>query len=65
MPKLKTKQAAAKRFKVLGSGRIKRAKANLRHLLTHKSTKRKRGLRGTVTISPSDEKSIRQMLPHA
>jgi large subunit ribosomal protein L35 len=65
MPKLKTKQAAAKRFKVLGSGRIKRGKANLRHLLTSKSTKRKRGLRGTVTLSPSDIKSVRQMLPNA
>ncbi len=48
MPKVKTKSGAAKRFRVLGSGSIKRSRANLRHILTKKSTKRKRHLRGTT-----------------
>ena len=46
MPKMKTKSGAAKRFRALGNGRFKRSQANLRHILTKKSTKRKRQLRG-------------------
>ena len=45
MPKIKTNRGAAKRFKVTGTGKIKRRKAFLRHILTHKTTKRKRQLR--------------------
>ena len=48
MPKMKTKSGAAKRFRVHGSGGIKRSRAILRHILTKKSTKRKRHLRGTT-----------------
>ncbi len=48
MPKMKTKSGAAKRFRVQGSGGIKRSRAFLRHILTKKSTKRKRHLRGTT-----------------
>src|SRR5471030_3109884 len=48
MPKLKTKRSAAKRFRIQGSGGIKRTKAFLRHILTKKTTKRKRNMRGTV-----------------
>lgn len=65
MPKLKSKSGAAKRFKALGSGRFKRAQANLRHILTKKSTKRKRNLRGTTAVSAADHAHVRSMLPYA
>jgi len=65
MPKMKTKKGAAKRFKARGSGSIKRSKAFLRHILTKKTTKRKRGLRGTLTIHATNENSVRAMLPYA
>ncbi|MBC7708755.1 MAG: 50S ribosomal protein L35 [Rhizobacter sp.] len=65
MPKMKTKKSASKRLKVRGSGSIKRAHATKRHILTKRTTKNKRQLRGTLTIHPSDEKSARQMLPYA
>jgi len=64
MPKLKTKSGAAKRFKKLGGGGFKRAKANLRHILTKKNTKRKRQLRGTTSVHASDAPSVRAMLPN-
>lgn len=64
MPKLKTNRGAAKRFRVTGSGKIKRKRAFHSHILTKKDTKRKRRLRTTVMVSKADEKSIRQMLPH-
>ena len=64
MPKLKTKSGAAKRFKKLGGGRFKRSKANLRHILTKKNTKRKRHLRGTVTAHGSNARALRAMLPN-
>ena len=64
MPKLKTNRGAAKRFKVTGSGKIKRKRAFHSHILTKKDTKRKRRLRTTVLVSKADEKSIRQMLPN-
>lgn len=65
MPKLKSKSGAAKRFKALGNGRFKRASANLRHILTKKTTKRKRHLRGNTAVSASDHGHIRSMLPYA
>ncbi|MEK6210386.1 MAG: 50S ribosomal protein L35 [Pseudomonadota bacterium] len=65
MPKMKTKSAAAKRFRALGNGRFKRSQANLRHILTKKSTKRKRHLRGTTAVNASDHGHIRAMLPYA
>ena len=65
MPKMKTKSGAAKRFKVGGTGRIKRSRANLRHILTKKTTKRKRHLRGTVSVAAGDQSAIRAMLPYA
>jgi large subunit ribosomal protein L35 len=65
MPKLKSKSGAAKRFKALGSGRFKRTQANLRHILTKKSTKRKRHLRGPTSVNASDHAHIRAMLPYA
>jgi large subunit ribosomal protein L35 len=65
MPKLKTNRGAAKRFKPTGSGGFKRAQSHRRHILTKKSTKRKRHLRSTSMIAESDKASVRQMLPHA
>ncbi len=65
MPKLKTNRGAAKRFKISGTGRIKRARANRRHILTKKTTKRKRHLRGTTDVAAGDQGAIRVMLPYA
>lgn len=65
MPKMKTKSGAAKRFKVRGSGSIKRAAAFKRHILTKKSTKTKRQLRGVTDIHETDIKSVRAMMPYA
>ena len=65
MPKVKTKSGAAKRFRVLGGGGVKRSRANLRHILTKKSTKRKRHLRHTTLVNGSDERAVKAMLPYA
>lgn len=65
MPKMKTKKSASKRLKVRGSGSIKRAHATKRHILTKRTTKNKRQLRGVLTVHASDEKSARAMLPYA
>ena len=65
MPKMKTKSGAAKRFRVQGSGGIKRSRAFLRHILTKKSTKRKRHLRGTTQFDASNIHSVKAMLPYA
>ncbi len=65
MPKLKSKRGAAKRFKVLGNGGVKRSKSHLRHILTKKSTKRKRHLRGTTVVDAADMGPIKRMLPYA
>ena len=65
MPKIKTKSSAAKRFRVQGSGGIKRSRAFRRHILTKKTTKRKRHLRGTVMVGASDKRAIKAMLPYA
>lgn len=65
MPKMKSKKAASKRFKVRSGGSIKRAHATKRHILTKRTTKNKRHLRGMVTICEQDIKEIRRMLPYA
>ena len=65
MPKMKTKKSAAKRFRVRASGSIKRGQAFKRHILTKKTTKSKRHLRGAVQISDADVKSVRRMMPYA
>ena len=65
MPKMKTKSGAAKRFKALGSGGVKRSHAFKRHILTKKTTKRKRQLRGTSMLAPSDKRQVRSMMPYA
>ena len=64
MPKMKTKSGAAKRFKKLASGKFKRSSAHLRHILTKKTTKRKRHLRGTTMVNDSDHRSIARMMPN-
>ena len=65
MPKMKSKRGAAKRVKVRGSGSIKRGQAFKRHILTKKTTKNKRQLRGTVEVHSADVASVKQMLPFA
>lgn len=63
MPKMKTNRAAAKRLKRTASGRLKRARANKSHILTKKSTKRKRRLRSATLVSKADEKRMNRLLP--
>ncbi|MGI4982604.1 MAG: 50S ribosomal protein L35 [Janthinobacterium lividum] len=65
MPKMKTKKSASKRFVVRPGGTVKRGQAFKRHILTKKTTKNKRQLRGTVGIHASDMGSVRAMLPFA
>ena len=65
MPKMKTKKGAAKRFKVRPGGTIKRSQAFKRHILTKKTTKAKRQLRGVCQVHDADVKSVRAMLPNA
>ena len=65
MPKMKTKSSAKKRFSVRASGSIKRGQAFKRHILTKKTTKNKRQLRGSTEVAKADVKSIRAMLPYA
>lgn len=65
MPKVKTCRGAAKRFTILKSGKIKRKKAYHSHILTSKSTKRKRNLRQQGFIDPRDAIQIKRLLPNA
>jgi large subunit ribosomal protein L35 len=65
MPKMKTKSSAKKRFRVRPGGTVKRGQAFKRHILTKKSTKTKRQLRGAVTVHKTDMGGIAQMLPYA
>ena len=62
MPKVKTKRAAAKRFKLTASGKIKMKKANLRHILTKKTTKYKRDKRKGAYVAPSDMPNVLKSL---
>jgi large subunit ribosomal protein L35 len=64
MPKMKTNRGAAKRFKVSGSGKIMRRKAFSSHILTKKTTKRKRGLRLAGEVDSTNVKTVRKMLPY-
>jgi large subunit ribosomal protein L35 len=63
MPKMKTNRGAAKRFKKTAGGGFKRSQSHRRHILTKKSTKRKRHLRADATINKADVASVKQMLP--
>jgi len=62
MPKMKTNRGAAKRFKLTATGKVKRAKAFHSHILTSKTTKRKRKLRGTAYASGPDARAVKKML---
>ena len=64
MPKLKTRRSVAKRFKVSGSGKIRRRKAFRNHILTKKSPKRKRQLRKDTSLDPVDSPRIRRQIPY-
>ena len=63
MPKMKTNSGAAKRFKKTGSGKFKRSQSHLNHILTKKSPKRKRNIRGTEIVAPADVKSLNRLVP--
>jgi len=65
MPKMKSNRGAAKRFKKTASGSFKRAQSFKRHILTKKSTKRKRQLRSTDMVAAADTAAVRRMLPYA
>jgi large subunit ribosomal protein L35 len=63
MPKMKTHRGAAKRFKKTGSGKFVRSRANKQHILTKKSTRRKRRLRKAAVVAPGDARRLEVMLP--
>ena len=65
MPKLKTNRGAGKRFRVTACGRGKRGQSHKRHILTKKSTKRKRHLRAASAVHSTDVGRFKQLLPHA
>ena len=62
--KLKTKRATAKRFKVTGTGKLVRNKAYKSHILTKKTTKRKRGLRKDTVLDQTNVKTMKKILPY-
>jgi large subunit ribosomal protein L35 len=64
VPKLKTNRGAAKRFSKTATGKVRRRKAFASHLLTKKSTKRKRNLKTSVSVDKTNSKAIRRMIPH-
>jgi large subunit ribosomal protein L35 len=63
--KLKTKRGAAKRFKLTGAGKVKRSKAYASHLLSSKTTKRKRKLRKNVVVDQRDSRNVKRLIPYA
>ena len=65
MPKMKTKSSAKKRFRVRASGSVKRAQAFKRHILTKKTTKSKRQLRGTTGVHSTNADAVKAMMPYA
>lgn len=64
MPKIKTLKSASKRFKITESGKFKRKKANLRHLLTKKKSSYKRNIRKKVLVSKNDIERVKSFLPY-
>jgi large subunit ribosomal protein L35 len=64
MPKIKTHRGAAKRLKLTGSGKFKMTKSNRRHILTSKSSKRKRHLRAPEMVAKANESNLRKLLPY-
>ena len=64
MPKIKTRRAAATRFQLTGSGKYRRRRQNMRHILTKKSPGRKMRLGQATLVDQSNEKAVRRMLPN-
>lgn len=64
MPKIKTNRGAAKRFRKTGTGKIRRNKAYTSHILTKKTTKRKRDLRQSIIVAKADVRNISQLVPY-
>jgi large subunit ribosomal protein L35 len=64
MPKMKTNRGAAKRFSKTGTGKFKRRRGYLRHILTHKTRKQKRRLGKSTLVASTDAKQIARMLPY-
>jgi large subunit ribosomal protein L35 len=62
MPKVKTHSGASKRFKITGTGKVMREKANARHLLEHKSSRRTRRLAQEAVLAPGDASRIKKLL---
>jgi len=65
MPKMKTKKSAAKRFAVTGSGKFRRRRQNLRHILTKKNAKRKMRLGQSAIVDSTNAGAVKRMLPYA
>ncbi|MFA5570246.1 MAG: 50S ribosomal protein L35 [Sphaerochaetaceae bacterium] len=64
MPKMKTRKSAAKRYKVTATGKVRYKKQGLRHILTKKSSKRKRNLRASGVLSDPEAKRVKTLLPY-
>jgi large subunit ribosomal protein L35 len=64
MPKLKTHRGAAKRFSLTSSGKVKRSKAFASHILTKKTTKRKRTYRRSAIVDSANQKAIKRLIPY-
>jgi large subunit ribosomal protein L35 len=64
VPKIKTNRSAAKRFRITGSGKVKRNKGYKRHILSSKNKKRKRQLRKATTVAAVETKNIRKLIPY-
>ena len=64
MPKIKTSRGTAKRFKMTGTGKLKRRKAYLRHILTHKTRKQKRNLRQAAIVDATNARAIKRLVPY-
>jgi large subunit ribosomal protein L35 len=64
MPKMKTHKSAAKRYKITAGGKVKYKKQGLRHILTKKTTKRKRNLRHAGVLSAAEARRVKTLLPY-
>jgi large subunit ribosomal protein L35 len=62
MPKMKTHSGAAKRFRITGTGKVMRRRANMNHLLEHKSSRRTRRLNKDLTLAPADVRKTKKLL---
>ncbi len=64
MPKMKSHSSSKKRYKMSATGKVRRAQAYKKHILTKKTTKRKRQLRKIVEVSPAEAKRVKRLLPY-